>query len=73
MPGSDRDRLCVEQEIKGAPMNSWPAFVGLYRQRQPSRGIRPPNCPPRIRTHGIQFHLSCEMVVGAAGFEPATS
>jgi len=32
--GIGRDRLRVGQEIKGAPMNSWPAFVGLYRQCQ---------------------------------------
>ena len=32
-----------------------------------------PTTHPKFRTHGIQFHQSCLMVVGAAGFEPATS
>ena len=26
----------------------------------PGRRIRPPNYPPRLCTHGIQFHLSCD-------------
>ena len=35
--------------------------------------VKPDEFGPGIRTNDIRFHLSCVMVVGAAGFEPATS
>ena len=41
-------------------------FTGRVRQN------RPPKYPTSIHTDSIQFHRSL-MVVGAAGFEPATS
>jgi hypothetical protein len=58
--GIDRDRLCVDQEIKEAP-NEFRARIRRALEAGASQGrqIRPPNYPPRIRTHGIQFHQPC--------------
>jgi hypothetical protein len=65
---------CVStRSSKKRGMHSGPEFIGLHGSASQGRRIRPPNYPPRNRTHDIQFHLSCLMVVGAAGFEPATS
>ena len=67
------DRLCVDQEIKEVRNEIRLEFAGVYRQRQINQPDPPTQLPTQIRTHGIQFHQSCLMVVGAAGFEPATS
>jgi hypothetical protein len=66
-------RLGVDQEFKEA-RNAFRARIRRALPAAPATAAESaPNYPPRIRTHGIQFHQSCWMVVGAAGFEPATS
>ena len=56
---------CVSARMsKRLQMKSGLEFAGVYRQRQP----RPCNPPIQNSYHGIQFHQSHLVVVGAAGF-----
>ena len=59
-----RGRLCVDQEGKQARNEFRARIRRALPQRQPGPPNPPTNYPPRIRTHGIQFHQSYLMVVG---------
>jgi hypothetical protein len=68
------NRLCVDQEFKGAAKSIPDAGSSRFTAGGGQcRRICPPNCSPSSRTDRIQFQLSCVMVVGASGFEPPTS